>query len=136
MRGKDAAKLLAVVVAILLSSAFAQAQSYRIYGSEAFFAVDWQAGERRGRPVVSGHVVNTYGVVAQQVRVLVESLDAAGQVTETTIGYVSGDMLPGPRVYFEVPVARAAPAYRVVVLSWDWRFGHSRLPASRAIRGG
>jgi hypothetical protein len=51
-------------------------------------------------------------------------------VTATTVGYVSGDVLPGARVYFEVPVARAAPAYRVVVLSWDWKGGQSRLPAA------
>lgn len=117
-------------LAVLLSPVAVHAQTYRTYGSEAFFSVDWQAGERRGRPVVSGHVVNTYGIAAQYVRVLVESLDAAGQVTATTVGYVSGDVLPGGRVYFEVPVARAAPAYRVVVLSWDWKGGQSRVPAA------
>jgi len=122
MRGERTVRRLTIVVAILLSSSFAQAQSYRIYGSEAYFAVDWQAGERRGRPVVSGHVVNTYGVTAQNVRLLVERLDTAGQVTATTVGYVAGDVPPGSRVYFEVPVERA-PAYRVVVLSWDWRRG-------------
>jgi hypothetical protein len=124
----------AATLTLLLSTAVAHAQTYRTYGSEAFFAVDWQAGERRGRPVVSGHVVNTYGIAAHYVRLLVESLDAAGQVTGTTVGYVSGDVLPGARMYFEVPVARAAPAYRVVVLSWDWKGGQSRLPASH--RGG
>jgi hypothetical protein len=116
-------------LALLSSPAAVHAQTYRTYGSEAYFAIDWQAGERRGRPVVSGHVVNTYGVAAYYVRLLVESLDAAGQVTGTTVGYVSGDVLPGARIYFEVPVARAAPAYRVVVLSWDWKGGQSRLPA-------
>jgi hypothetical protein len=117
-------------LAVLLSPVLVHAQTYRTYGSEAFFAVDWAAGERRGRPVVTGHVVNTYGIATQNVRLLVESLDGAGQVTATTVGYVSGDVLPGVRMYFEVPVARAAPAYRVVVLSWDWKGGQSRLPAS------
>lgn len=112
-------------LALLLCPAVAHAQTYRIYGSEAYFAVDWQAGERRGRPVVSGYVVNTYGVTAQNVRLLVERLDTAGQVTATTIGYVGGDVPSGSRVYFEVPVERAAPAYRVVVLSWDWKRGGS-----------
>jgi hypothetical protein len=112
-------------VVVLLSSSAALAQSYRIYGADAFFAVDWQVGERRGRPVVTGHVVNKYGQIAREMRLLVESLDAAGQVTATTIGYVRGDVLPGPHVYFEVPLARAAPAYRVNVLSWDWRGGPS-----------
>jgi hypothetical protein len=125
---------IAAAVGLLLSPVVVHAQTYRTYGSEAFFAVDWQAGERRGRPVVSGHVVNTYGIAAHYVRLLVESLDTAGQVTGTTVGYVSGDVLPGARMYFEVPVERAAPAYRVVVLSWDWKGGQSRLPALH--RGG
>ena len=129
--------LLAVVVGLLLSSSVAQAQSYRIYGYEASFPVEWQAGERRGRPIVTGHVANNFGRTVERVRVLVESLDAAGQVTATTIGYVDGDLTPGARFYFEVPVARAAPAYRVVVLSWNWKGGpSSRLPASPSLRGG
>lgn len=126
----------AAALGALLSPVVVHAQTYRTYGSEAFFAVDWQAGERRGRPVVSGHVVNTYGIAAHYVRLLVESLDGAGQVTGTTVGYISGDVLPGARMYFEVPVDRAAPAYRVVVLSWDWKGGQSRMPASTAPRGG
>jgi hypothetical protein len=117
-------------LAVLLSPVAVHAQAYRTYGSEAFFSVTWAGGERRGRPVVTGYVVNTYGIAAQYVRVLVESLDAAGRVTATTVGYVNGDVLPGGRVYFEVPVERAAPAYRVVVLSWDWKGGQSRLPAA------
>jgi hypothetical protein len=128
---------IAAALALLLSPMVVHAQSYRTYGSEAFFAVDWQAGDRRGRPVVTGHVVNTYGIPTHNVRLFVQSLDAAGQATATTIGYVSGDVLPGARMYFEVPVERPAPAYRVVVLSWDWKSGQSGLlftPPSR--RGG
>lgn len=126
----------AAALALLTSPIVAHAQSYRTYGSEAFFAVDWQPGDRRGRPVVTGHVVNTYGIATHNVRVLVESLDSAGQVTATTIGYVSGDVLPGARMYFEVPVARAAPVYRVVVLSWDWKSGQSGLLTLPSLRGG
>ena len=114
---------IAAALALLLSPVVVHAQSYRTYGSEAFFAVDWQPADRRGRPVVTGHVVNTYGIPTHNVRLLVESLDAAGQVTATTIGYVSGDVVPGARLSFEVPVERVAPAYRVVVLSWDWKRG-------------
>ncbi len=128
---------IAAALALLMSPIVAHAQTYRTYGSEAFFAVDWQPGERRGRPVVTGHVVNTYGIATHYVRLLVESLDAAGQVTATKIGYISGDVLPGNRMYFEVPVDRAAPAYRVVVLSWDWKSGQSGLLAPpSSLRGG
>lgn len=130
------ALMIAAAFALLLSPVVVPAQSYRTYGSEAFFAVDWQPGDRRGGPVVTGHVVNTYGIPTHNVRLLVESLDAAGQVTTTTIGYVSGDVLPGARVYFEVPVERPAPVYRVVVLSWDWKSGQSGLLTPPSRRGG
>jgi hypothetical protein len=126
---------IAAALALLLSPVV-HAQTYRTYGSEAFFAVDWEPGERRGRPVVTGHVVNTYGIPTHNVRLLVESLDAAGQPTGTTIGYVSGDVVPGARIYFEVPVERPAPAYRVVVLSWDWKSGQSGLLTTPSPRGG
>lgn len=127
---------IAAALALLLSPVVVHAQTYRTYGSEAFFKVDWEAGEQRGRPVVTGHVVNTYGIATHYVRLLVESLDGAGQVTATTVGYVNGDVLPGARIYFEVPVERPAPAYRVVVLSWDWKGGPSGLRPSPSLRGG
>ena len=47
----------------------------------------------------------------------------ARAVVDTTIGYMQGDVLPGSRAYFEVRLPRAAAAYRVRVLSWDWKTG-------------
>ena len=49
----------------------------------------------------------------------VEALDATGGVTATYIGYVFGDVTPGTRAYFEVPVTQKAASYRVSVLSYD-----------------
>jgi hypothetical protein len=122
----------AVVGSIALATALlgwppsvASAQTYRIYGAEQYFTLDWEAGQYRGRPIVSGYLRNNYGLSAGNVRLLVESLDVAGQVASTTIGYVSGLVPSGGRVYFEVPLPAPAPAYRVNVLSWDWKFGPS-----------
>lgn len=98
-------------------------QPYRIYGSDQYFAVDWEPGQWRGRPSVVGHVRNLYGMHAQRVRLLVESLDASGRVTETTLADI-GDVPPGPRYAFAVPLPRAAASYRVVVASWNWKSGH------------
>lgn len=77
--------LIGMLAALLLGPAPAPAQDYRIYGAERFFSVEWEAGERAGRPVVSGHLVNTSGIPAGRMRLLVESLDAAGQVVDRTI---------------------------------------------------
>jgi hypothetical protein len=99
--------------------------SYGTYGSESFFKVEAQPDERRGKPVVSGYVTNVGGKSARNVRLRVEALDAAGAVSGTTIGYVSGYVTPGSRVYFEVPVPSRAAGYRVSVLSFDIIQGHT-----------
>ena len=94
-------------------------QSYGVYGTDNYFGLEWQPGERRGKPVVNGYVTNRWGLGVKDVRLRVEALDAAGAVTATHIGYVFGDVTPGTRAYFEVPVAQKAANYRVSVLSYD-----------------
>ena len=98
--------------------------SYGIYGVDQYFKVEWEPDERRGRPIVSGYVTNEWGLSTKNVRLRVEALDAAGNVTASYIGYVSGHVPPGVRVYFEVPVQAKAPNYRVTVLSFDTIQGH------------
>lgn len=102
----------------------ASAPSYGIYGTESYFKVDWQPDERHGRPIISGYVSSQYGFPARNMRLRVETLDAAGGVTGSQIGYVSGYVTPGSRVYFEVPLPAKAPNYRVSVLSFDTIQGH------------
>ena len=97
----------------------ASVQSYGIYGTENFFKVEWQPDERRGKAVVSGYVTNQWGIGVNNVRMRVEALDTAGSVTATYIGYVFGDVTPGTRAYFEVPVTEKAANFRVSVLSFD-----------------
>ena len=98
--------------------------SYGIYGYDSYFKVEWQPDERRGKPLVSGYVGNQWGFPVRNVRLRVEALDAAGNVAATTIGYVNGVVIPGSRVYFEVPVQEKAPGYRVRLLSFDPVQGH------------
>jgi len=100
------------------------APSYGIYGTDSYFKVEWQPDERRGKPIVSGYVTNQWGLPTKNVRLRVEALDAAGQVTATYIGYVNGYVTPGSHVYFEVPVQTKEPTYRVTVLSFDPVDGH------------
>src|SRR5262245_50346956 len=98
--------------------------TYGIYGTDSYFKVEWQADERRGKPMVSGYVTNQWGLTTKNVRLRVEALDAAGAVTATYIGYVNGFVNPGSHVYWEVPVQAKAAAYRVTVLSFDPVQGH------------
>jgi hypothetical protein len=100
------------------------AQTYGIYGTDSYFTIEWQPDERHGKPIVGGYITNQWGLGTRNVRLRVEALDASGNVTATYIGYVTGDVLPGARLYFEVPVQTRAPNYRVSVLSFDPVQGH------------
>ena len=87
-------------------------------GSERFFSVTWDAAQRQGRPVVEGYVNNTSPYTVGNVRVLVDSFDAAGYVVDQRIAWVPGTLGGDDRLYFEVPVD-AAPRYGVRVFSYD-----------------
>ena len=109
----------AAVLLLTQACAPASVQSYGIYGTDNYFKLEWQPDERRGRPVVTGYVTNQWGISVNNVRMRVEALDTGSVVTATYIGYVFGDVTPGTRAYFEVPVAGKAANYRVSVLSYD-----------------
>jgi hypothetical protein len=99
-------------LAVLAAAQFADA--------DRFFGLEWGGGERRGKPNVNGYIVNNYRVRASNVRLRIDSLDAAGTATATTEAWVP-DVPAGGRVYFEAPVKQRAPRYRVTIISWDWR---------------
>jgi hypothetical protein len=90
----------------------------QMLGWERIFNVSWEPGQYRGQPVVEGYVMNISPYETTQIRVLVESLDGAGQVTNQRIAWVPGELGGGGRLFFQVPAA-AAPAYRVRVFSYD-----------------
>jgi hypothetical protein len=99
----------------------ARAQEGQVYGASQFFDLVWEPVEHGGRLTIGGYVTNTYGLEATHVRLLVESLDAAGRITARTIGHMAYSIPPGGRGFFEVFVPDRAPRYRVSVFSWDWR---------------
>ncbi len=87
-------------------------------GWERLFTVDWKPAQHRGNPVVEGYVTNVSPYHTTHIRVLVESLDAGGAVTNQRIAWLPGDLLGGGRAFFQVPAA-PAPAYRVRIFSYD-----------------
>ena len=82
------------------------------------FRVDWEPATTKRGAALRGYVYNDHGFGAINIRLLIESLDASGQVTATTVGYPPGLAPAFNRLYFEVPVA-AASRYRVRVAGWD-----------------
>ncbi len=82
-----------------------------VRGWEQFFTTDWRVSERRHRPVMTGHVVNAWGVPATRVQLLVEGV---------AVIWLGSPIPPGSRVSFEVPLSGPAADYRVSVFAFDW----------------
>lgn len=103
----------AVFLVLLAAVAHAQAGAGR-------FHVELQVGQsKKGVPVVSGYLYNDAGGGLANPRLLVETLDAQGQVIGQAQGQALGSMLARDRLYFEVPIQTTGASYRVRVLSWD-----------------
>jgi len=116
---------LLVALMLMLSSTSVLGQSAArltplVVDGERYFKLQWEAADHSGRPMVQGSIFNDFGVPARKIRVLVDSLDAAGGVTAQTIGYVAGDLTGGTHSYFEVPVPARAANYRVAIFQWEW----------------
>lgn len=109
--------LAALVVAAARPGAAAELQPL-MAGWEHVFSVSWQPGQHRGQPSVEGYVSNISPYHTNNIRIIVESMNAGGQVTNQQIAWVPGDLLGGGRLYFQVP-APPAPSYRVRVFSYD-----------------
>ena len=72
-------------------------------------------------PPVWGYVyLHTKGQGSARVRLLLETLDAAGTPIAGEIVYVDSEVPLYNRAYFEVRPGTVGPAYRVTVYSADW----------------
>jgi len=91
-----------------------------VIGWEQFFRLTWEVGERRGTPVVTGRIYNNWGFAAANMRLLVDELDAGGQIVDQRIGWLGLTLTPGTTAPFEIPVAHATPNHRVSVFAFDW----------------
>jgi hypothetical protein len=87
---------------------------------DARIRLDWEVGTRHGRPVIEGWAYNDYGRAAMDVRLLVETLDASGNVIARDFGFVFGTVGSNGRTYFEVPLKRPGASYQVRVTAFDW----------------
>ncbi len=100
----------------------ARAQSVTAETAPKFFRVESQPGtDAKGRAIVWGYVyLHNKGLGSARVRLLLETLDAAGTPIAREIVYVDSEVPLYNRAYFEVRPGTAGPAYRVTVYSADW----------------
>jgi hypothetical protein len=115
-------RLIATVMVLLLASSAMAAGPLTplVIGWEQFFKLNWSVGDRRGKPVVTGTIYNNWGFAAANMRLLVDELDANGQIVDQKIGWLGFTLTPGTTAPFEVPVAHATPNHRVSVFAFDW----------------
>jgi hypothetical protein len=115
-----------MTVALLLMAGVgrAGAQGYANPKADPQFRVEWQEGKsKKGAPILEGYVFNTRPTGATDVRLLVEILDAQGQIIGRTYGVVLGFLNAFDRLYFDVPLPMTGASYRVSVYSFDLRSG-------------
>ena len=114
-----------LVLALVLGAGSAPATAVMApSGIDFRLRLDWEAGQTRGgRPNVTGYVYNDYTRAANHVQLLVESLDASGQVIGRAIGFIPGIVPVLNRSYFDIALKTAGASYRVTVTSFEWRDG-------------
>ena len=111
---------LAIAVTLLAAGPGA-AQFVPSPGADRYFRVEWDVTHSVARgAVISGYVHNSYGLAADNVRLLIEAVDERGEVVATTLGYVLGMIPSGDRRYFQETVPRTVPTYRVRVVLYEW----------------
>ena len=70
-------------------------------------------------PALEGYIVNEGPLRLTNVRLQVDVLGADGALVSHASGRVFGDVTPGGRGYFLVPVSAVGASYRVTVVSFD-----------------
>jgi hypothetical protein len=82
------------------------------------FEVEQGGNPHRGL-AVEGYLYSGLPWRITNVRLRVESVDSNGAVSAESYGWVLGDIAPGGRAYFYLPVSSPAPTYRPAVESFD-----------------
>jgi len=122
--GRRSILTLLLVPLLGLLAGRAQAQSITPDNAGKYFRIESQSGPgRRGQPAVWGYIYNERGLGHARVRILVETLDAAGKPIAREIDDVDNEIGLFSRRYFEVHPKTPGASYRVTVYSGDWTRG-------------
>jgi len=91
-----------------------------IVGWQQFFRVQWTVAKGGGERSVEGYLTNVWGFAATDIQLLVHGYDGAGRRVGQLVAWGPPVIRPGGRVYFTVPVPKAA-TYDVAILAWNWQ---------------
>jgi hypothetical protein len=95
-------------------------------GIDGRLRFEWAVSQSpSGRPVIAGYLYNDYMLAANNVILLIETLDASGQVVERAIRILPDSVPVLGRTYFAIPLKAAGTNYRISVTSFQWLRGGS-----------
>jgi hypothetical protein len=110
--------LAAVLVGLTPSVAASQSLQPLVVDWLQYFRIESESAARGGRTVVKGTVWNTGPWGAKKIQLLVDALDASGQVVSQRVAWLGIDLASGTHAAFEVPMPPSA-SYRVSVFAFD-----------------
>ena len=120
-------RMLVVAVTALLPAALGVASTPRAAAQgfaaphERFFRLEWEAVQRAERQVtIAGYIYNHYLYAVRRVQLHVEVFDGSGQQKGEAFGWVLGDVPPGGRAYFEIPMSVDGQTYGVTVHAFEF----------------
>ena len=87
--------------------------------AERQFQLQWEAMRAERGAVVRGQLRNPYGHPARNIHLLVEGLDAAGEIVTRTAWPMPQIVRSGERARFDIPVPAGPERYRVSVVTYD-----------------
>ena len=103
----------------LIASPLVGASQSQTSVEERFFRIEWQVEQPAERPVIVGTVRNGYSDAIQRVQVLVQVLDATGQVIHEAVG-TTPSVAPGRRGDFRVPLPVTGARYAITVHAFEF----------------
>jgi len=120
-KGNVRAKPIIGGITLLLIALGAEGVQAQMEAAPSQLRLEWSVDrDKRGRPWITGYVYNDEPRWAGNVLLRIEAVDATGESTDSTTGYVYGFVPPWGRSYFDLPAPRGS-TYRVTVESFGWR---------------
>ena len=117
MRIIRAVVVLLALIGTTISATAAPLQSLNVDWPQ-YFRIESESSARDGRTVVKGNVWNTANWSTKRIQLLIDAVDAGGQVVNQKVVWLGIDLAPGTHAAFEVPMP-ASPGYRVSVFAFE-----------------
>jgi hypothetical protein len=112
--------VLATILALTVSLRVGPSGAQELVTAGGFFRAEWGVPPLpHSLTKIEGYIYNDSRLRVTDVRLRVVSHDSAGRAVGETLGWVFGDIPPGGRGYFAVPLAKPAATYGVTVISFD-----------------